>query len=263
MTSLDDEGGRGSPPIDTIDDDEPIIVAFHESPEETPPIPNDSLVSPSSQTASATPAPLSQPSKSAWAADEEKDLDVPASHVLDRTTAVLMPNSHSVVILPAGLPTIKAVNINTILPAPPHPAAPATFAFPTPPANSVPTRPPLASIADSVMTSSYLYSPSSSESSGRISAYAVSLLSSGSIFRSYRLNTTTNQIEFQDIKLYALFPPHLTNHSATPTHQPPSPAQSRGTAVGSLPTEPTLYWGPPGTRTSGPSSSAMAVIKYH
>ena len=98
-----------------------------------------------------------------------------------------------------------------------------------------------------------------------MSAYAISLLSSGSIFRSYKLSHLSGQVEFQDIKLYAMFPPSLTHHHpiTSPTHRSTRPASPTGdgSAVTSSagPTEATLYWGPPNTKTSAPSSSHIPL----
>ena len=252
MTSADEESSAP-----TIDDDDPITVSFHYSPDEAPlPSPKDA---PPTSTAHFLPEPVAQRGKvAAWEESEEKD-ERP-SRLLNGATNVILSGSHSVAILPANLPTIKAVNINAILPAPPHPAAPTTYLFPTPPASSVPSRPALNSIADTVVTSSHLYSPSSHFNPGRISAYAVSLLSSGSIFRCYRLNQSNNQVEFQDIKLYAMFPPHLTQSPANHNHSTPSPSTPRPSTAPSLPSEPTLYWGPPNTRTSMPSTLALPLM---
>ena len=206
------------------DNDEPTSVAFHEQPEEE-------------ELASAPPAPAAAPPPAAARSS--------LSAVSNGTAQAPWPSASAVAAAPsAPLPTIKPVNI-------------------------LATSTPVINTADSLPSSSasprlsYVYVPTPTAASGRVSAYALSLLSSGSIFRSYKLNTVSNQIEFQDIKLYAIFPAAIIAASSHSTASgPPMPSSSPPTPSASSPPAPsvaTLYWGPPNTRTSLPSSHHIAL----
>ena len=236
------------------DNDEPVTVAFHESPDERPLSP---LPPPSTNPSPSPPPPSS--SSAVPPGKEPNGLLRPVTSVSSSTPAVTS------VVLPNPLPTIKPVNISGgfptailahALPDSPSVASHAVHVstpLPSPPAAKAPP-PALHPSAAAVAPSPYLYPPTPA-SGARVSAYAISLLTSGSIFRSYKLSPTSGQVEFQDIKLYAMFPASLTAASVLASSHswasPQSPSASSASSSG--PVEATLYWGPPNTRTSSPS----------
>ena len=257
------------------EDDEPFSVVFHRSPEEaeavaaSPPPSPFTVPSPSS-----SPSPSPEPPHSPPAPPTSTSTPTPTPPPPKASNGVLQPATTidpaptpavAVIALPTPLPTIKPVNINGGFPpslleqALPGHLAPARGPTPTPTLDSFHSPPPV-KVPASAPTSSpspspYLFPPSPLAHI-RLSAYAVSLLSSGSIFRSYKLNAHTGQVEFQDIKLYAIFPPALTASSTlSPSHASPRP-----TTIPPGATEPTLYWGPPNIRTSFPSPHHIPLV---
>ena len=224
------------------EDDEPVAVAFHDSPDEEQ---------------RRTPSPPPPP-----AADQDS-ITVVTLGLVPHSSDYSLGITPIPVTLTSPLPTIKPVTI-VAKSAVQHAQPPPSPVFHDDSGSTV-----LHSDNDSLkeLTSStqpsapapqspYVFTPTPTMNARRVSAYAISLLSSGSIFRSYKLNAVNNQVEFQDIKLYAIFPPALV-------------AASAGASAGSSPrlipaaaaaaTETTLYWGPPHAKTSQPSSNAMRL----
>lgn len=93
---------------------------------------------------------------------------------------------------------------------------------------------PISTPIQSITIQPFAAPPSATQ---KVSPYAVSLLSSGAIFRSYSLSLLNNTIEFQDIKLYALFPPAVE--------------------------APTLCWGPPQQRTAQLAKRSLPILSIN
>ena len=266
------------------EDDEPFSVVFHRSDDDpepataTPPSPSPS---PSPIPSPPTPIPASLPPTTSPPSPHPSKPSALNGHLLHPATAISPSPTPavSVIALPSPLPTIKPVNINGGFPSSllehalpqaasqPRNPTPTPTSFHAPPIALKSSATPLTTSSASPSPSPYLFPPSPL-SHPRLSAYAVSLLSSGSIFRSYKLNPHNNQVEFQDIKLYAIFPPSLTppssSSSSSTISPPPTPSRLTSPPTPSHlpppPTEPTLYWGPPSIRTSFPSPHHMPLV---
>ena len=80
---------------------------------------------------------------------------------------------------------------------------------------------------------STLRSPKSTAAGAAISPYAISLLSSSAVFRSYHISSRSGKVDFQDIRLFATFPHHSI----------PDERENKETEMAAAAAVPSLHWG--------------------